>query len=458
MTSPIKNSTQGNSPHIPPDKNDCPVSIKKALGWGLFAEHCENAMQGTLGQRIYHAFMAALEFFPVISQVVSLFERVVVNQKLSKSPKPLEEDRVSLLPTKRKVRFSDKVEIIPAEESKLKDLTEILDKWSVSKDVGPQGHLEYVKNAILACYSQKSDSLNLDDLKLQSLPDCFQYLSHLKELRLFNNQLTTLPPSIGTLSNLQRLDLSDNQFIEFPTGIEKLINLKDLALDGNQLAELPSSIGKLINLEELSLCKNRLTKLPSSIGTLSNLQKLYLRDNQITTLPAEIRGVINLEDLDLDSNELITLPAEIGTLSNLQKLYLRGNQLTTLPAEIGTLYNLQKLYLDGNQLTTLPAEIGGLINLEDLYLRRNQLIALPVEIGALSNLQVLDLSYNKLTKIPIDSLRNMPRDTILSLEHTSIPTNRLESYRRAIRKQRAITRDQGPQLRFTTHDGDSGFI
>lgn len=54
-------------------------TFKNALLWGLFTEHCEQVKYGELstGHKCYHIGMAILEFFPVLSQLVSLVELVV---------------------------------------------------------------------------------------------------------------------------------------------------------------------------------------------------------------------------------------------------------------------------------------------------------------------------------------------------------------------------------------------
>lgn len=59
---------------LDPDK----YTLKKALSWGLFAEHLKKVKHGELstGQKCCHIGMAVLEFFPVLSQLISLVELV----------------------------------------------------------------------------------------------------------------------------------------------------------------------------------------------------------------------------------------------------------------------------------------------------------------------------------------------------------------------------------------------
>lgn len=52
---------------------------KDALLWGNFAEHCQKAQQGDFKSRIVHALVAIVEFLPIISQISSIFEMIIVN-------------------------------------------------------------------------------------------------------------------------------------------------------------------------------------------------------------------------------------------------------------------------------------------------------------------------------------------------------------------------------------------
>jgi hypothetical protein len=53
------------------DKN---LTITDALTWGNFRGHCQKSAQGSLGSRIVHVIIAAIEFLPIISQIASLME------------------------------------------------------------------------------------------------------------------------------------------------------------------------------------------------------------------------------------------------------------------------------------------------------------------------------------------------------------------------------------------------
>ena len=53
-------------------------SFENALLWGNFIVHCNKAKKGQLGHRIVHVIIAAVEFLPVIGQIASLFEMLIV--------------------------------------------------------------------------------------------------------------------------------------------------------------------------------------------------------------------------------------------------------------------------------------------------------------------------------------------------------------------------------------------
>ena len=88
-----------------------------------------------------------------------------------------------------------------------------LDNWCDEK----KGQPEYYKRLLAAkriknCYHNKSDSLNLKNLGLTTLPREIGNLTALTSLDLWSNQLSTYPPSLLELSSGCTLDLSSNRF------------------------------------------------------------------------------------------------------------------------------------------------------------------------------------------------------------------------------------------------------
>ena len=54
-------------------------TIRNALLWGNCIGHFKEACQGNLGKRVVHAMVAILELFPIVSQVISIAEKILVH-------------------------------------------------------------------------------------------------------------------------------------------------------------------------------------------------------------------------------------------------------------------------------------------------------------------------------------------------------------------------------------------
>jgi len=63
-------------------------TIRNAMCWGNFAGHCIKATQGKWGHRVVHVFITILLFPPIVSQIASLFEMMIVRSCLFKVRKP----------------------------------------------------------------------------------------------------------------------------------------------------------------------------------------------------------------------------------------------------------------------------------------------------------------------------------------------------------------------------------
>jgi hypothetical protein len=52
---------------------------QNALSWVYFMEHCKKAGEGSLGNRIVHILIAIAELLPIIGQIASIFEKLIIN-------------------------------------------------------------------------------------------------------------------------------------------------------------------------------------------------------------------------------------------------------------------------------------------------------------------------------------------------------------------------------------------
>jgi len=126
-------------------------------------------------------------------------------------------------------------------------------------------------------------SLDLSDNHISALPDDWNSLPSLAELRMAKNQLSDLPGSMFTgkmQMSLARLDLSDNQLQSLAAAVYNLSNLAVFKLDQNRLVCLPFGIGKLTRLVQFSASRNQLRTLAGDFDRLT-LNNLDLSDNPL---------------------------------------------------------------------------------------------------------------------------------------------------------------------------------
>lgn len=128
------------------------------------------------------------------------------------------------------------------------------------------------------------------DLNLPKLPQHFEQLQQLKELRLAGNkysgnELSQLPPSLLKIPNLRTLHLETNNIKSLPIGLANKTSLKNLYLERNKLQEWPENLSEFNQLKFLSLKHNKLSHIPKSIQKMHNLEAINLSYNQIESLP-----------------------------------------------------------------------------------------------------------------------------------------------------------------------------
>jgi len=304
-----------------------------------------------------------------------------------------------------------------------------IDKWAQSDHLPEQ---EKKVNKIAAEKIKKiygrSYDLDLEGIGLPSIPKEIRYLRHfLKHLNLNNNKLQFIPDEIGSLDLLEVLKLDDNQLQFVPATIGLLNNLKLLSLSNNQLQSLPDTLGSFGNLKYLYLNNNRLQSLPDSFSSLGLLEDLYLDHNQFQSLPAVVCTLKSLRNLYLTNNNLVSLPDTIGSLEYLLRLFLDNNNLQSLPDSIGSLEYLYYLRLNNNQLRSLPDSISSL-KLTYLYLANNQLQYLPANMGS-GRLWLFSVENNsELTSLPM-TVGNYEWTFHLFCGNTRVPLNQSQALR-----------------------------
>jgi len=125
--------------------------------------------------------------------------------------------------------------------------------------------------------------LDLSDNHISALPDDWNFLASLAELKLAKNQILELPAAMFSgrlMMSVVHLDLSDNQLQTLSAAIYSLSRLSVLKVDRNRLIGLPAGIGKLMQLVQLTASENQLTALPGDFDRLA-LNSLDLSQNPL---------------------------------------------------------------------------------------------------------------------------------------------------------------------------------
>jgi|GEM_PF-3856219 len=113
-------------------------SWRNAFLWGNFIGHCKKAGQGSLGNRIVHILIAAIELLPIISQISSIFEKLIIDNFSSSSsskPQPLTAKQVSIGTSKKKHKAIPKLKVNNRQSILAIPKPENVDKKDVLKSV-----------------------------------------------------------------------------------------------------------------------------------------------------------------------------------------------------------------------------------------------------------------------------------------------------------------------------------
>ncbi|KAL3744250.1 hypothetical protein ACJRO7_013498 [Eucalyptus globulus] len=260
--------------------------------------------------------------------------------------------------------------------------------------------------------------------KVQVLPEEMGKLKELKELNIRKTYIKEIPPWIGSLQGLISLDFSGCRELRvLPREMGKLEELKELKMDNTTLEEIPSCIGSLKKLEILHThnCK-LLVGLPDSISHLVNLLTLDLSGCiNLDRLPESIGSFVKLQRLSLGRggqtsflSNLINHRSNrfpnnaIGKLKQLEPTYLPSVGIQELPQTVGDLKNLKILDITASKLSNLPSTIGKLGNLEELHASHCKSLEGEICIDGLSSLKLVVLSWTSISSFP-DTLNKLSR-------------------------------------------------
>jgi len=280
-----------------------------------------------------------------------------------------------------------------------------LNTWLSEPVLGEQRE-EAVRRIERAIQDPNARDLQLNNLNLSSLPDCFGKLAHLTTLNLSNNRLTILPNSFNALIHLHALNLSQNQLCAIFLNCPHL-NALDLSnnpfLSHQMVLNCPHIIQ--MNVDEPARLPNGIQNASHRLGlpVLSNALQRWVEAG----LPGEGRATAKARilaslanpagaPLDLSDLHLTELPQCLRNLDGLLELNLEGNQLAALPEELGMVRSLERLNLNRNQFAQFPDVVSRIGSLRELHLKDNQLNDIPDMIRNLRQLRKLDLRGNRL--------------------------------------------------------------
>lgn len=261
---------------------------------------------------------------------------------------------------------------------------------------------------IQAAKANQSDTLDLADLGLTTLPKALYDLTGLRVLILGHeqphpqhpNQLQDLSKAFTQLQSLEVLRAPHNAFAGFPEELMALPLLREIDLSHNALSTLPRTLTTLTHLTILRLSANPLTELPLELAQLPQLAEIHVDgiplppeqvcvatqpwpEARLALANALVQDRIaraaarNWARLDLSDCLLRQLPDSLWALTSLKQLDLRHNQLSTLPEAVAQLTQLQTLHLDHNALQDLPRSLADSPTLQEVTCTHNPLSLLP---------------------------------------------------------------------------------
>lgn len=136
-------------------------SWRNAFLWGNFVGHCKKANEGNLGNRIVHVLIASIEFLPIISQMSSICEKLII-ENLSSTASSKTQSLTDRQISRETSKETDKN--IPTPHSLI----------SLSKNIKSQKKHKTYKRTKLASLQEKDHNL---PIPLSSVPKKVKYFS-----------------------------------------------------------------------------------------------------------------------------------------------------------------------------------------------------------------------------------------------------------------------------------------
>ncbi|XP_042487542.1 disease resistance protein RPP8-like [Macadamia integrifolia] len=212
----------------------------------------------------------------------------------------------------------------------------------------PDDHWACVRNALYTLNFLRV--LDLENLKIKSLPEEIGDLIQLRYLGLRGSALDEIPESIGNLQNLQTLDIRwPRRLRVLPNGVLNLLQLRHLKLALNEI-KVPSGIGILTNLLSITGLFMR-PGIIKELSRLTQLRELQLRDvsqehaSELSAAIMKMRGLLSFSVYtNGQEDDLLPTLEQFSPPPFIRKLCLDG-RLTDLPDWLCSMENLTMLRL-----------------------------------------------------------------------------------------------------------------
>lgn len=277
-----------------------------------------------------------------------------------------------------------------------------LEKWcrQAKPDNIQQAIRGLAADKIMTAYDNQADQLDMQGMRLTSLPAALGKLTSLKFLLLSNNHLQTLPQQLKKLTQLQFVDCSYNQFSTLPKVLKTMAQLPSMIRGAEQRQQ--SSVVIINNPVQ--------SKLGSKPSVYNNLSRLALeRDWGHELVTASLREWVKEGSTDERRVEASRLIRQ-AYLDGREQLDLSGLQLRELPSGLYRVATLSTLKIDDNRLQQLPADFVHFSHLKFLVLENNDFRQKPTVLNSLP-VQLISNSASQ------QALEQEREDFLNSLQH-----------------------------------------
>ncbi|CDY31091.1 BnaA08g26410D [Brassica napus] len=251
--------------------------------------------------------------------------------------------------------------------------------------------------------------LSYDDLKDETLQQCFQYCALFPEDKeIYKDELVEYWVSEGIIDGDGERERAMNQsykIIGILVSACLLMPVDTLDFEEKFIVKTGAGLHQMPEVRDwnavrrMSLAENEIQNIAGDVSPVCpNLTTLLLKDNKLVNISGDFfLSMPKLVVLDLSNNKNLTkLPEEVSKLVSLRFLDLSHTSLENLPVGLGKLIQLRYFYLTGVRTLESISVISSLVNIEMLFLHEGTFLSLELieDIKLLKNLKGLgDLSW-----------------------------------------------------------------